>query len=415
MRVALFALVVVGLVALVRLAARRLPPAARSPFDPAPVPAVRPPVPFEVRRLSSDLELYQHPGGARLGSGAADRAVRGVVRDRLRRHHGIEAGEEPLADPAALAFLGPSTVACLARRASNDPAPIDPQALVDRAGGTCDRHRATRRSPSPTRRHAPRRILDEVERAVVGKRPVLELVLAGRARRRPRPARRPARRGQDADRPLAGHGDRAVVQPRPVHPRPAARRTSPARSCSTRGSGRFEFRPGPVFANLVLADEVNRAPAKTQSALLEAMQERQVSADGTSHGLPRPFLVVATQNPIEYEGTYPLPEAQLDRFLLRTTVGYPSPDDEWELVERRLERGTDDVELAAVVDRRRRRGDAALAGDASTSTRRSAVTSSPSSTPPAPTRAPGGGQPSRLAGAGEAGPGPGAAGRAATS
>ncbi len=111
----------------------------------------------------------------------------------------------------------------------------------------------------------------------------------------------------------------------------------------------FAFRPGPVFANLVLADEVNRAPAKTQAALLEAMQERQVTADGTSHPLPRPFLVVATQNPIEYEGTYPLPEAQLDRFLLRTTVGYPSPDDEWELVERRLERGTDDVLLTTLV------------------------------------------------------------------
>ena len=123
------------------------------------------------------------------------------------------------------------------------------------------------------------------------------------------------------------------------------------------------FRPGPVFANLVLADEVNRAPAKTQAALLEAMQERQVTADGVTHPLPRPFIVVATQNPIEYEGTYPLPEAQLDRFLLRTTVGYPSADDEWDLVARRLERGTDDVDAA------RRRDDggradrhAALAG-----------------------------------------------------
>ena len=130
MRVALVALVLVACVALARLAARRLPPAARSPFDPAPVSVSRPPVPFGVHRLASDLELYQHPGSARLGSGAADRAVRGVVRDRLRRHHGVEAGEEPLRDPAALACLGPVTRACLARRASNDPAPIDPQALV---------------------------------------------------------------------------------------------------------------------------------------------------------------------------------------------------------------------------------------------------------------------------------------------
>jgi MoxR-like ATPase len=88
------------------------------------------------------------------------------------------------------------------------------------------------------------------------------------------------------------------------------------------------FRPGPVFTNLVLADEINRTPPKTQSALLEAMQERQVSVDGVPHALPNPFLVVATQNPIEYEGTYPLPEAQLDRFLAKVDVGYPSAADE---------------------------------------------------------------------------------------
>jgi MoxR-like ATPase len=87
--------------------------------------------------------------------------------------------------------------------------------------------------------------------------------------------------------------------------------------------GALEFRPGPVFANVLLADEINRTPPKTQSALLEAMQERQVSVDGTPHPLPEPFLVVATQNPIEYEGTYPLPEAQLDRFLFQADVGYP--------------------------------------------------------------------------------------------
>lgn len=88
------------------------------------------------------------------------------------------------------------------------------------------------------------------------------------------------------------------------------------------------FRPGPVFTNVLLADEINRTPPKTQAALLEAMQEAQVSVDGTSHPLPDPFLVVATQNPVEYEGTYPLPEAQLDRFLMKIDVGYPSRDDE---------------------------------------------------------------------------------------
>jgi MoxR-like ATPase len=113
---------------------------------------------------------------------------------------------------------------------------------------------------------------------------------------------------------------------------------------------RPEFRAGPVFTNLLLADEVNRAPAKTQAALLEAMQERQVTADGTTHKLPLPFLVIATQNPIESEGTYPLPEAQLDRFLLRTTMGYPAEDDEVTLLADRIERRTDEVTLSAVCD-----------------------------------------------------------------
>src|SRR6186997_873734 len=95
----------------------------------------------------------------------------------------------------------------------------------------------------------------------------------------------------------------------------------------------FVFRPGPIFAQLLLADEINRAPAKTQAALLEAMQERQVTVDGTTHVLQRPFLVLATQNPIEFEGTYPLPEAQLDRFLVRIRVGYPAADDEWRMLD----------------------------------------------------------------------------------
>ena len=112
----------------------------------------------------------------------------------------------------------------------------------------------------------------------------------------------------------------------------------------------FVFRPGPVFANLLLADEINRAPPKTQASLLEAMQERQVTIENTTHRLEPPFLVLATQNPIEYEGTYPLPEAQLDRFLVRISVGYPEHADEVEMLRRRLERGVDEVELEPVVD-----------------------------------------------------------------
>jgi hypothetical protein len=111
------------------------------------------------------------------------------------------------------------------------------------------------------------------------------------------------------------------------------------------GDGAFEFRPGPVFTNLLLADEINRTPPKTQSALLEAMAERQVTIEGETRILEPPFLVIATQNPIEYEGTYPLPEAQLDRFLVRARIGYPSRDDEWQVLERRRERMTERGEM----------------------------------------------------------------------
>jgi MoxR-like ATPase len=114
---------------------------------------------------------------------------------------------------------------------------------------------------------------------------------------------------------------------------------------------RFEFRRGPLFANLLLGDEINRAPPKTQAALLEAMQERQVTVEDVTHPLEPPFIVIATQNPIEYEGTYPLPEAQLDRFMIRVRVGYPTPDDEWEILSRRAQRRRDDLKLSAIVDR----------------------------------------------------------------
>ena len=114
---------------------------------------------------------------------------------------------------------------------------------------------------------------------------------------------------------------------------------------------RFEFRPGPVFTHLLLADEINRATPKTQAALLEAMQEAQVSVEGESFRLEPPFIVIATQNPIELEGTYPLPEAQLDRFLMRVSVGYPSVDEERLILERRRQRRQDEAQVAAVVSR----------------------------------------------------------------
>jgi MoxR-like ATPase len=115
-------------------------------------------------------------------------------------------------------------------------------------------------------------------------------------------------------------------------------------------SGRFEFRPGPIFTNLLLADEINRTPPKTQAALLEAMAEGQVSIDGETHPLPAPFIVLATDNPIEYEGTYPLPEAQLDRFAIRLELKYLSERDETSMLRRRLERGSAEPTVSQVVD-----------------------------------------------------------------
>lgn len=117
-----------------------------------------------------------------------------------------------------------------------------------------------------------------------------------------------------------------------------------------RAQGRFELRKGPIFANIILADEINRASPKTQAALLEAMQEQQVSLEGETMKLPEPFIVVATQNPIEYEGTFPLPEAQLDRFLMKLSVGYPSLEEEQEILRRRRERRSDEFQLEQVTN-----------------------------------------------------------------
>ena len=193
-------------------------------------------------------------------------------------------------------------------------------------------------------------VLDEVERAVVGKRERLELVLAGlladgHVLLEDVPGLAKTLTARSFARVTGLRFARVQFTPDLL---PADVTGS---SIWNQRDTAFEFRPGPVFANVLLADEINRAPPKTQAALLEAMQERQVSIDGITHALELPFLVLATQNPIEYEGTYPLPEAQLDRFVLRTGFGYPSADDEWEMLERRLERREDEVELREVVDR----------------------------------------------------------------
>jgi MoxR-like ATPase len=193
-------------------------------------------------------------------------------------------------------------------------------------------------------------VLDEVERAVVGKREPLELVFLGfladghvLLEDYPGLAKTLAARSfaQVLDMEFARIQFTPDLMPSDVT----------GSSIWNQRDGDFEFRPGPVFTNLLLSDEINRAPPKTQAALLEAMQERQATIEGLTHALPRPFLVIATQNPIEYEGTYPLPEAQLDRFLLRTAFGYPTREDEVDVLGRRIERASDEVELETVIDR----------------------------------------------------------------
>jgi MoxR-like ATPase len=193
------------------------------------------------------------------------------------------------------------------------------------------------------------RVLDEVGRAVVGKREVLELLLLGllcegHVLVEDYPGL--AKTLMASSLAAATGLDFKRIQFTPdLMPSDVT-----GSSLYDQRSGDFHFHPGPVFTNLLLADEINRAPAKTQAALLEAMQERQVTTEGRSDALPRPFTVVATQNPIEFEGTYPLPEAQLDRFLLRVAVGYPTRQEEADIVRRRAQRRGDDVALHAVVD-----------------------------------------------------------------
>jgi MoxR-like ATPase len=194
------------------------------------------------------------------------------------------------------------------------------------------------------------RILTEIERAVVGKRDALELVLLGFLANGhvliedfPGLAKTLIARSfaQVCDMDFSRIQFTPDLMPSDVT----------GSSVYNQRTTDFEFRPGPIFTNLLLGDEINRAPPKTQAALLEAMQERQVTIEGRTNALERPFLVIATQNPIEYEGTYPLPEAQLDRFLLRLGIGYPGRDDEWTLLEQRLVRAEDDVQLERVTDR----------------------------------------------------------------
>lgn len=191
------------------------------------------------------------------------------------------------------------------------------------------------------------RVLDAVGRVVVGKRDELSLVLAGilaggHVLLEDLPGLGKTLAARSLARALGLDFARAQFTPDLL---PADLTGSFVYQQTT---GSFEFREGPIFTGLLLADEINRTPPKTQSALLEAMQERQVTVEGHTFPLPRPFHVLATANPVEHEGTYPLPEAQLDRFLLRLSFGYLTPDGEWDMLARRIARKREEAEVEVV-------------------------------------------------------------------
>jgi MoxR-like ATPase len=192
-------------------------------------------------------------------------------------------------------------------------------------------------------------VLDEIERAIVGKRETLELIFAavlcdGHVLLEDYPGLAKTLTARSLAQATTLQFSRIQFTP-DLMPSDVT-----GSSVFDQRSTEFTFLPGPIFTNLLLADEINRAPPKTQAALLEAMQEQQVTTEGKTRPLEAPFVVLATQNPIEYEGTYPLPEAQLDRFLIRIGIGYPSREHELEMLARRLERGEDELELQPVVD-----------------------------------------------------------------
>ncbi|HET7385350.1 MAG TPA: MoxR family ATPase [Nocardioidaceae bacterium] len=192
-------------------------------------------------------------------------------------------------------------------------------------------------------------VLDEVSRAVVGKREALTLVLAallagGHVLIEDFPGLGKTLAARSFAQTLGLRFTRAQFTPDLL---PADLTGS---FIYDQKNAEFEFRPGPLFTGLLLADEINRTPPKTQAALLEAMQERQVTVEGQTFELDAPFHVIATANPVEYEGTYPLPEAQLDRFLMRVSFGYPTRDQEWDVLSRRLQRRREEQQLEAITD-----------------------------------------------------------------
>ena len=201
----------------------------------------------------------------------------------------------------------------------------------------------------PTAHRRANAVLDEVDTAVVGKRAATEVVLAGvlaggHVLMEDFPGLGKTLAARTFAQALGLDFTRAQFTPDLL---PADLTGS---FVYDQGRAEFEFRKGPVFTGFLLADEINRTPPKTQAALLEAMQEHQVTVEGQTFPLPQPFHVLATANPVEYEGTYPLPEAQLDRFLVRVTFGYPDAAGEWEVLGRRMARRREEQQVRQVVD-----------------------------------------------------------------
>jgi len=354
------------------LATLRLVRAVHGPPAPPPLPlAAADPRPGD--RPFVDAALWEDRlAWADGDAGQFDRTVRPVIArvadERLRQRHGVRL-HQPAGGPGDPTGPGAPRLPRAPRRpvragppGASHPGggPVGPADLTHRVSPLTGRAGAARLPAGAGVTTAPAltvaeasglaaRVLDQVQRAVVGKRRALELVLAG---------------------VLAG--GHVLLEDFPgLGKTLAARSFAQALGIGFRRlqftpdllpaditgsylydqrSADFVFRPGPLFTDLLLADEVNRTPPKTQAALLEAMQERQVSVEGTTYALGRPFHVLATANPIEYEGTYPLPEAQLDRFLLRVSFGYPGRDDEWDVLRRRMARRQEEIELDAVVD-----------------------------------------------------------------
>src|SRR6201991_643728 len=297
------------------------------------------------RRVGARLGPQRAPGGLRVGRDGDGRAAVQRWRPARRRPRAVGRTAVGAGGSGRASVRGPACARGRAGRAAPDSGENGEAVTADAGLGSDSGSTA----PVQAVAERARAVLDEIERAVVGKRPALEMIMTA-----------VLARAHVLIEDLPGLGKKLIARSFAAALGLDFRRVQftpdllPAdltgATVLDQPSGEFRFRPGPVFTNLLLADEINRTPPKTQAALLEAMAEGQVSIDGVTHKLPAPFIVLATDNPIEYEGTYPLPEAQLDRFAIRLELRYLSEDEEATMLRRRLERGSAEPTVNQVVD-----------------------------------------------------------------